>query len=350
MSSRRTPRLLVASRLRRHDGADRRRPRRSGSRSPSRCAPSARWPSLPPTTGGDLGPRAARPGRAVPTPGRGAPGRQPRLRVRHRLRRADRRRARTTARRGRRRAAGRSPPSIPGVTVETKPASVALHVRNAAPEIAEAALSTRPRRCRHLGRRTGHRGQGGDRARGDRHRQGRRRSTSCGTAGRLRQRVFFGDDVTDEKAFAGCTDRTSASRSAPATPLAELPGRRARGRRRRAGVPARGAAHLALRRTRHARSSGSRCCANARTVALLTPDATVTWLCHPEPDSAAVFARPARRRRRRPLHGRPAARGAAAEPALRRRHDDRRDPLGEPAGHRLPTPRRRRRAAPTSPA
>ena len=30
--------------------------------------------------------------------------------------------------------------------------------------------------------------------------------------------------------------------------------------------------------------------ANPRTVALLTPDATLTWLCHPEPDSAAVFA------------------------------------------------------------
>ena len=30
--------------------------------------------------------------------------------------------------------------------------------------------------------------------------------------------------------------------------------------------------------------------ANGTSVALLTPDATVTWLCHPEPDSAAVFA------------------------------------------------------------
>ncbi|MBY8853805.1 DUF5911 domain-containing protein, partial [Saccharothrix sp. MB29] len=30
--------------------------------------------------------------------------------------------------------------------------------------------------------------------------------------------------------------------------------------------------------------------ANERSVALLTPDARVNWLCHPEPDSAAVFA------------------------------------------------------------
>ena len=27
-----------------------------------------------------------------------------------------------------------------------------------------------------------------------------------------------------------------------------------------------------------------------QSVALLTPDARVTWMCHPEPDSAAVFA------------------------------------------------------------
>ena len=30
--------------------------------------------------------------------------------------------------------------------------------------------------------------------------------------------------------------------------------------------------------------------ANGRTVALLTPDAKVTWLCHPRPDSSAIFA------------------------------------------------------------
>ena len=30
--------------------------------------------------------------------------------------------------------------------------------------------------------------------------------------------------------------------------------------------------------------------ASPRSVALVTPDANITWLCHPEPDSAAVFA------------------------------------------------------------
>ena len=29
---------------------------------------------------------------------------------------------------------------------------------------------------------------------------------------------------------------------------------------------------------------------NRRTIALLAPDAKVTWLCHPSPDSAAIFA------------------------------------------------------------
>src|SRR4029453_12075522 len=30
--------------------------------------------------------------------------------------------------------------------------------------------------------------------------------------------------------------------------------------------------------------------ANSRTVALVTPDARISWLCHPRPDSAALFA------------------------------------------------------------
>jgi trehalose 6-phosphate phosphatase len=30
---------------------------------------------------------------------------------------------------------------------------------------------------------------------------------------------------------------------------------------------------------------------NSRTVALLTPDADVVWMCHPQADSAAVFSR-----------------------------------------------------------
>lgn len=30
--------------------------------------------------------------------------------------------------------------------------------------------------------------------------------------------------------------------------------------------------------------------ANSRTIALVTPTGDVTWMCHPEPDSAAVFA------------------------------------------------------------
>src|SRR5439155_24174990 len=30
--------------------------------------------------------------------------------------------------------------------------------------------------------------------------------------------------------------------------------------------------------------------ANGRTVALVAPDSTVSWLCHPDPDSSAIFA------------------------------------------------------------
>ena len=69
---------------------------------------------------------------------------------------------------------------------------------------------------------------------------------------------------------------------------------------------------------------------NGRTLALLTPAAKVAWLCHPRPDSPAVFAAllgddsagyfsvaPAAARRR-PL---------PLGPALPPGHDDRRDPL-----------------------
>ncbi len=53
----------------------------------------------------------------------------------------------------------------PGVTVETKPASAALHVRNASPDDGEAALEEARSRLDRVGC-TRHRGQGGTRVRG----------------------------------------------------------------------------------------------------------------------------------------------------------------------------------------
>ncbi|WP_156757490.1 trehalose-phosphatase [Actinokineospora pegani] len=101
--------------------------------------------------------------------------------------------------------------------------------------------------------------------------------------------VFVGDDVTDEKAFArlsgpdlgvkvgdGATlagyridDPTSVS-----TMLAFLLEERRNWLYGEQAVPIERLSMLA----------------NERSVALVTPDARLTWLCHPEPDSAAVFA------------------------------------------------------------
>ena len=87
--------------------------------------------------------------------------------------------------------------------------------------------------------------------------------------------------------------------------------------------------------------------ANGRTLALLTPDGKVAWLCHPRPDSPAVFAAllgddsagyfsvaPDQ-----PRQGRADAAGAA----LPARHDDGGDPVVRAHRHRLAARARSRR-------
>ena len=92
----------------------------------------------------------------------------------------------------------------PGVTVETKPASVALHVRNASPADGEAALAAAwdasPAWNAHV-------------TTGKAVLEFAVISTDKGEAVDILRRehdasavVFFGDDVTDEKAFARLTD------------------------------------------------------------------------------------------------------------------------------------------------
>ena len=81
----------------------------------------------------DLGAGAARPGNALPPPERGAPRRQPRLGVRPRLHPTARAGAARAPRPAARRAERRSRAHHPGVRLETKPASVAVHVRGVEP-------------------------------------------------------------------------------------------------------------------------------------------------------------------------------------------------------------------------
>ncbi|MFB7877558.1 trehalose-phosphatase [Nocardia sp. NPDC056064] len=176
----------------------------------------------------------------------------------------------------------------PGVTVETKPASAALHVRNASPEIGRRALTsvrqgpacwvgvqvTEGKAVIELAVVPTDKGTALDTI---------RHQESASAA------VFFGDDVTDEKAFRVLSGPDVGIKVGEGESLAKL-------RVDSTEAVARALAFLVEeRRTWLAGASAPRIerltmLASPRSVALLTPDATVTWFCHPEPDSAAVFA------------------------------------------------------------
>ncbi|MGW0005711.1 trehalose-phosphatase [Nocardia grenadensis] len=176
----------------------------------------------------------------------------------------------------------------PGVTVETKPASVALHVRNATPEIGRRALGqarqgpacwvgvqvTEGKAVIELAVVPTDKGSALSTV---------RHQESASAA------VFFGDDVTDEKAFRALSGPDIGIKVGEGESLAKY------------RVDSTEAVSHALaflleeRRTWLAGASAPRIerltmMASPRSVALVTPDATVTWFCHPEPDSAAVFA------------------------------------------------------------
>ena len=176
----------------------------------------------------------------------------------------------------------------PGVQLEVKPASVAVHVRRAAPEHAQAVLTavrtgpatwtgvqvTEGKAVIELAVVQTDKGHALDVLR---HQAG---ATAA---------MFIGDDVTDEKAFArlagpdlgikvGSVDSlaefTVEDTAMVAIVLAFLVEERRHWLYGESAVPIERLSMLA----------------NETSVALLTPDARVTWLCHPEPDSAAVFA------------------------------------------------------------
>ena len=73
------------------------------------------------------------------------------------------------------------------------------------------------------------------------------------------------------------------------------------------------------------------------------PDATVSWLCHPRPDSAAIFADVLGGAAGRTFLGRSRSTGLPLGQRYRPGHDDRRDPLvresPSPTGSRAPSDR-----------
>ena len=177
---------------------------------------------------------------------------------------------------------------VAGVVLEVKPASVAVHVRQAGPGDAEAVLTavrsgpaawegvqvTEGKSVIELAVVTTDKGHALDVLR---HQVG---ATAA---------VFLGDDVTDEKAFArlsgpdvgikvGAGGSLAGYRIADATDVATVLAFLLEERRNWLyGEQATPIERLTMM-------------ANERSVALLTPDARVCWLCYPEPDSAAVFA------------------------------------------------------------
>src|SRR5699024_180255 len=177
---------------------------------------------------------------------------------------------------------------LDGVSLEVKPASVAVHVRRAAPEIATQALeAVRQGPCRWPGVTV---------TEGKEVIELSVVATDKGNAlDTLRHQVgataavFVGDDVTDEKVFGrltgpdvgikvGQTDSLAmhavSGTEDVATVLAFLLEER---RHWLYGEQAPPLERLTM-------------LANERSVALLTPDAELTWLCHPGPDAPAIFA------------------------------------------------------------
>ncbi|MCP2260645.1 trehalose 6-phosphatase (EC 3.1.3.12) [Streptoalloteichus tenebrarius] len=175
-----------------------------------------------------------------------------------------------------------------GVSLEDKPASLAVHVRRAPADVAERVLDqvrrgpcawdgvqvTEGKAVIELAVVQTDKGHALDVLR---HQVG---ATAA---------IFLGDDVTDEKAFARL--------HGPDLGLKVGPGETLAGYRIDDTVDV--ACVLAfLLEERRTWLYGEQAppierltmLANERSVALLTPDAKVTWMCHPEPDSAAVFA------------------------------------------------------------
>ncbi len=176
----------------------------------------------------------------------------------------------------------------PGVRLEVKPASVAVHTRGAAPDVSRLlheAIRTGPatwpginvtqgKEVMELSVITTHKGLAVDAL---------RTQMSASAV------VFLGDDVTDENAFAQLHGPDLGVKVGGGETLAH----------HRVSGPVDAVRLLGLL-LHHRRQwlFGERVMpierhsmlANGRTVALVTPDARISWLCHPRPDSSALFA------------------------------------------------------------
>ncbi|GAB3151860.1 trehalose-phosphatase [Micromonospora sonneratiae] len=175
-----------------------------------------------------------------------------------------------------------------GVRLESKPASIAVHTRAATPEsraaVTEAVLNgpatwpdvtvTQGKEVIELSVIATHKGTAVDQLR-----------TQMSASAVL----FIGDDITDENAFGNLHGPDIGIKIGPGETRADY----------RVAEPIEAARVLGLLlETRRHWLFGERAVpierhsmlANGRTVALVTPEAKLTWLCHPKPDSSAIFA------------------------------------------------------------
>jgi len=176
----------------------------------------------------------------------------------------------------------------PGVLVEHKPAGVALHYRQASDEDGAAALTAvrdGPAQLPGVHAREGKRvielavvhADKGFALDAIRHQVG---ATAA---------MFVGDDVTDEDAFSRLTGPDLGIKVGSGATFAEL-------RVDDTDDVARLLARLVEARREWLAGANTvpierhAMLADGKTVALVTPDARVTWLCHPRPDSAPLFA------------------------------------------------------------
>ena len=176
----------------------------------------------------------------------------------------------------------------PGVKLEAKPASIAVHTRTATEEVTESIMdkvrtgpaqwpdvhTTEGKEVIELSVLARHKGTAIDEL---------RRQASAGAV------LFIGDDVTDENAFRMLSGKDVGVKVGPGDTAAQF----------RVADPLQAVRVLALLlETRRNWLFGERAVpierhamlADGKTVALITPDARISWLCHPRADSAAIFA------------------------------------------------------------
>jgi trehalose 6-phosphate phosphatase len=176
----------------------------------------------------------------------------------------------------------------PGVHLEPKPASIAVHTRTATPDVTESisdAVHRGPAQWPDVHTKLGkevielailatHKGTAVEEL---------RRQASAGGV------LFLGDDVTDEDAFKTLSGPDVGVKVGGGESAAHY----------RVSDPVEAVRVLGLLlQVRRNWLYGERAVpierhsmlADGRTVALVTPDARISWLCHPRPDSAAIFA------------------------------------------------------------